>query len=194
MKKKEKKKETKSKSENNQKQVIQRRKRFEFFSASIPLLVGLSKPILLVGVIALFWSPISTMLDTIPFLIGRSSKITMGDLAIEIEKAIISDPPANVHSYLSVLSVDSLAFLLKHGFTSNHSEGYWCETTKEEIYGFHPGIRELEDIGLVRFVQEDKENCNGMWYWTLSDSGKEVYAYLKGVILEEFILAWEDSR
>jgi len=178
--------------------------KYQFYKASIPLLVKSVKPIIIIVIIVVFWSPLRTLVESLPSLLARTSKVSLGDLGIDIRNALFSDPPTAIEPYLSTLSSDALSFLTIEGEIlderSNSYHGYWCDTTKDEFYEFNPGLKELEQKGIVEFTQiqdripNQSDDCPSQLAWSFTSLGKDISRYLKTIVIHEFKEAWEESR
>lgn len=189
--------------------------RYQLYKTSIPLLVSFSRPLLVLVLILLFWSPLVRLIKIIPSKLERTSEISIGpwyakfipsilDSTIELSNGnliltlvkdaiTLSDPPADISQSLTGLSAESITFLIKEPNGINSLQGYWCETSKSEIYGFHPEIIDLERSGLIEFTQKHTITCDAMWYWGLSDSGGKLYLFLNEIVIKEFMKSLEKS-
>lgn len=167
---------------------------YDYYVATIPLLKSLSWPIIAIVIITIFWGSLKPVIESIPNLVERSSRMTVGEFAVELENAIRNKTPQDLRSVLTGLSSDAVLVLIRDGNYQNYYEGYWCETTKEEIYEFKPGIDELEQRGLIEFVQKEKPNCPKEWFWSWTELGEEAFIFTKSILIEEFLEAWEYSK
>ncbi len=121
--------------------------------------------------------PISHVLNLLPNILGRTQKINIGGVELDITQATLPQPEPDVADKLQQLTSKELETLLSIG-ESTHN----CHDGNPN---WHEPMADLEPMGLSLFGHDGGGSCKD--YYALTDEGKKVREYLITLLTAQFL-------
>jgi hypothetical protein len=185
---------TEIKAENN---IIDKKIEFiDYYSASIPWIMSLIWPCVILFMIIIFNSTISEILDRISSTFQQASEITLWNVQLDVNSSISSQTSTDVKNALSGLSRDGFNYLLKYGEMPEANDFNTlgnCPWTKEQFYSHRLGFSDLEKRGMIIIISTPNDDCSKKWQWKWTPLGKESFKEVKEILFEQIINAWRST-
>lgn len=148
-----------------------------YINAITGLVKVLSWPLLLLYIFLAIRGPLIESFSQLPFLLSRSTAVSVGGFSVALRERIKSGAPADVHVVLEQISPEGLFAMLEWG-----NGGSTSETIEQIRQSKRPGsLYELEKLGLMRL--EKNNSGRGETLCTLTDLGRTTSRYITDTML-----------
>ncbi|HLJ90433.1 MAG TPA: hypothetical protein VKZ53_26730 [Candidatus Angelobacter sp.] len=159
------------------------------FELSVELTKALAWPILILIILAVFWTPLHDLVTLAPTLLGHSESITIAGVSIKLGQRLSSQASPEVKKELAAMSPHSIDVLLSHT-----SSAYW---SSDPSYAKSEHAQ-LAQAGLVKELSSDDlrrsyPDKNYTYGIQLTEQGQEVRKFLIALI-SEFASQLQESQ
>ncbi|RME56012.1 hypothetical protein D6779_11425 [Candidatus Parcubacteria bacterium] len=163
---------------------------FDFYQASIPFLVALIWPLVLITIVLIFREPLFRTLQQLPSVVSKSTSIEVAGISIKVNEKIagINDP--ELKAALSDLSPTALRLLMDVG------KGCLNTTSKHLSEQEINALVELQDQGLIELDMNYKYSSNPDLdiHYCQTELGKRAYNFVMDVLFGQILVPTPETK
>jgi hypothetical protein len=133
---------------------------------------------LVIAICLYYWVvPVSHVLNLLPNILGRTQKINIGGVELDITQSALPQPDPGVADKLQQMTSKELETLLSAGDST-----HYCPNSDPS---WHDPIADIEPLGLSFFGHDGGGGCKD--YYVLTDEGRKVREYLITLLTAQFL-------